>query len=172
AFVLDEEITQSLKQLASETGTTLYMLLLSAYNVLLHKYTNQSDISVGTPVAGRPHPDVQSMIGMFVNTLVMRNYPDGQKRTEDLIQEVKNKAIAAYDHADYPFELLVEKLTLDRDPSRNPLFQAMFTMQNFDVGLLDLEGLQVEPWEIDYRISKFDLTLSARETQKQIERSE
>ncbi|MEN1970683.1 amino acid adenylation domain-containing protein, partial [Lentibacillus sp. N15] len=169
AFVLDEEITQSLKQLASETGTTLYMLLLSAYNVLLHKYTNQSDISVGTPVAGRPHPDVQSMIGMFVNTLVMRNYPDGQKRTEDLIQEVKNKAIAAYDHADYPFELLVEKLTLDRDPSRNPLFQAMFTMQNFDVGLLDLEGLQVEPWEIDYRISKFDLTLSARETQKQIE---
>src|SRR5699024_501653 len=80
-----------------------------------------------------------------------------------------NKAIAAYDHADYPFELLVEKLTLDRDPSRNPLFQAMFTMQNFDVGLLDLEGLQVEPWEIDYRISKFDLTLSARETQKQIE---
>src|SRR5699024_3491005 len=145
AFVLDEKITRSLKQLASETGTTLYMLLLSAYNILLHKYTNQSDILVGTPVAGRPHPDVQSMTGMFVNTLVMRNYPDGQKRIEDLIQEVKNKAIAAYDHADYPFELLVEKLTLDRDPSRNPLFQAMFTMQNFDEGLLELEGLQVKP---------------------------
>ncbi|MEN1970719.1 condensation domain-containing protein, partial [Lentibacillus sp. N15] len=75
AFVLDEKITRSLKQLASETGTTLYMLLLSAYNILLHKYTNQSDILVGTPVAGRPHPDVQSMTGMFVNTLVMRNYP-------------------------------------------------------------------------------------------------
>ncbi|WP_232334506.1 condensation domain-containing protein, partial [Oceanobacillus sp. AG] len=168
-FVLDEKITRSLKQLAAETGTTLYMLLLSAYNILLHKYTNQSDILVGTPVAGRPHPDIQSMTGMFVNTLIMRNYPEGQKQIKEFIQEVKSGAITAYDHADYPFEMLVEKLALARDPSRNPLFQAMFTMQNFDEGLLDLEGLQVRPYEIDYRISKFDLTLSARETQKYIE---
>src|SRR5699024_8554379 len=81
---------------------------------------------------------------------------------------VQTCALPIY-HADYPFELLVEKLTLDRDPSRNPLFQAMFTMQNFDEGLLELEGLQVKPCDIDYQISKFDLTLSAREAQKQIE---
>ncbi|SHF44757.1 HxxPF-repeated domain-containing protein, partial [Seinonella peptonophila] len=139
-FVLDEELTQALKQLTAETGTTLYMLLLAAYNIWLSKYSNQTDIVVGTPVVGRSHADVQSIVGMFVNTLAMRNYPEGEKRFVDFLQEVKEGALAAYDHADYPFEELVDQLSLSRDTSRNALFQAMFTMQNFGNDLLQLEG--------------------------------
>ncbi|MCP3738293.1 amino acid adenylation domain-containing protein [Rossellomorea sp. BNER] len=168
-FVLDQELTQSLKQLALETETTVYMLMLAAYNVLLHKYTGQSDVIIGSPVVGRPHADVHSIVGMFVNTLAIRNYPEGQKKWIDFIQEVKEGAVAAYDNADYPFEILVEKLSLQRDTGRNPLFQTMFTIQNFGEDLLKLDGVQVSPYELDYSISKFDLLLFATEKQNQIE---
>ncbi|RAL25793.1 amino acid adenylation domain-containing protein [Thermoflavimicrobium daqui] len=168
-FVLDSDLTHSLKRLASKTETTIYMLLLTAYNALLHRYTGQSDIIVGSPVVGRSHADVQSVVGMFVNTLAIRNYPEGQKRWIDFIQEVKESAVAAYDHADYPFEVLVDKLSLQRDTGRNPLFQAMITVQDFGRDLLQLDGVQVTPYELDYAISKFDLLLFATERQNKIE---
>ncbi|MDR6224080.1 non-ribosomal peptide synthetase [Desmospora profundinema] len=168
-FVLEQELTQSLKRLAAETETTVYMLLLAAYNVLLHNYTNQSDVIVASPVVGRPHADVESVVGMFVNTLALRNRPEGQKRWIDFIREVKERALAAYDHADYPFEVLVEKLSLQRDLGRNPLFQAMITFQSFGRDVLQLEGMNVSAYELDYANSKFDLLLFATETQNRIE---
>ncbi|MDR6224079.1 non-ribosomal peptide synthetase [Desmospora profundinema] len=167
-FVLNETLTKSLKKLAEKTGTTLYMLLLAAYFLLLHKYSKQSEVIVGTPVAGRSHADVQSVMGMFVNTLAIRSRPEGDKRVIDFVQEVKREALAAYDHADYPFEMLVEKLSLARDTSRNPLFQAMFTMQDFGSGLLRFDGVQVNPYELDYAVSKFDLSMVTREENGQI----
>ncbi|MCP3738294.1 amino acid adenylation domain-containing protein [Rossellomorea sp. BNER] len=168
SFVLNDELTRSLKKLASKTGTTLYMLLLTAYNLLLYKYSKQSEVIVGTPVVGRSHADIQSVMGMFVNTLAIRNHPEGHKRVVDFVHEVKAQALAAYDHADYPFEMLVEKLSLQRDTSRNPLFQAMFTMQDFGSNGLHLDGVQVKPYDLEYAISKFDLSLVTRESEDQI----
>jgi tyrocidine synthetase-3 len=168
-FELDQEVTKALHQLANETGATPYMLLLTAYNVLLHKYTGQTDIIVGSPVVGRPHADVQRVLGMFVNTLAIRNQLEGNKRVVELIAEVKAGALAAYEHADYPFEALVEALSLEQDTSRNPVFQTMFSMQDFGRRHLTLEGLRVQPYEIANTISKFDLSLFVREAEGALE---
>ncbi|WP_305953973.1 condensation domain-containing protein, partial [Paenibacillus odorifer] len=97
---------EALKRIAAETGSTLYMVLLAAYNVWLHKYTGQTDIVVGTPVSGRTHADTEPMIGMFVNTLALRNAPSGDKRFIDFVHEVKARTLAAFEHQDYPFEEL------------------------------------------------------------------
>ncbi|MCU5332366.1 condensation domain-containing protein, partial [Bacillus wiedmannii] len=118
SFDLDKELTENLNALAKETGTTLYMVLLAAYNVLLSKYTGQEDIVVGSPVAGRPHADLQSIIGMFVNTLAMRNYPKSNQTFEEFLDGVKENALIAYENQDYQFEQLVERLEIPRDMSR------------------------------------------------------
>ncbi|KAF6614167.1 AMP-binding protein, partial [Paenibacillus sp. EKM102P] len=125
-FVLEREVSERLKELAAHTGATLYMVLLAAYTTLLHKYTGQEDIVVGTPIAGRPHAELESLVGVFINTLAMRNYPSSDKSFLDYLQEVKEHALRAYEHQDYPFEELVEKLNVTRDTSRNALFDTMF----------------------------------------------
>ncbi|UHA72100.1 non-ribosomal peptide synthetase [Paenibacillus sp. 481] len=158
----------ALKQLAFETGSTLYMVLLSAYNVLLYKYTNQTEIVVGSPVAGRSHADVAGVIGMFVNTLALRSYLADDKVFKDLLGEVKQQALQAYTHQDYPFEKLVEKLNLSRDLSRNPLFDTMFAMQNF--GGMGLEGSSLDwsPYELEQRTANFDISVFVKEEQDEI----
>ncbi|WP_432401626.1 amino acid adenylation domain-containing protein [Wukongibacter sp. M2B1] len=163
-----KELAQSLKQLTSQTGSTLYMVLLAAYNVLLYKYTRQEDIIVGSPIAGRPHDQLQNIVGMFVNTLAMRNYTRGEKTFEALLKEVKENALKAYENQDYPFEELVDKLNLKRDMSRNPLFDTMFTMQNTDSGESEVQDLNFNPWEMEERVSKFDISLDALEEKEGI----
>ncbi|WP_157243996.1 condensation domain-containing protein, partial [Paenibacillus elgii] len=101
---------------------------------LLHKYTGQEDVIVGTPIAGRPHADLESIIGMFVNTLALRHYPAGEKTFQDYVQEVKETSLKAFENQDYPFEALVDKLDLKRDMSRHPLFDTMFVLQNTEQG--------------------------------------
>ncbi|MGG3182777.1 condensation domain-containing protein, partial [Priestia megaterium] len=148
AFEVDPETTEGLKILTKQTGTTLYMALLAAYNVLLAKYTNQTDVIVGTPVAGRTHSDVNPLIGMFVNTLAMRNYPSQNKSFIQFLNEVKANALQAYENQDYPFEELVDQLDLERDLSRNPLFDTMFGVQDFgDLAQLTMEGINVQPYD-------------------------
>ncbi|MWC31408.1 condensation domain-containing protein, partial [Paenibacillus sp. MMS18-CY102] len=100
-FVIDRQRSEGLRQLAAQTGTTLYMVLLSAYTTLLSKYSGQEDIIVGTPIAGRAHADLQQMLGMFVNTLAMRNAPSGEKSFHAYVQEVKENALRAYENQDY-----------------------------------------------------------------------
>ncbi|WP_339373114.1 amino acid adenylation domain-containing protein, partial [Paenibacillus elgii] len=163
AFVIDGTRSEALKRFAAQTGSTMYMVLLAAYTSLLHKYTGQEDIIVGTPIAGRPHADLGSMIGMFVNTLAIRNYPSGEKTFQAYLQEVKETALKAYENQDYPFDALVEKLDLKRDLSRNPLFDAMFVLQNAEQGGQTLEGLQFKPHPYSHDVAKFDLTLSVSE---------
>ncbi|MEH6841386.1 amino acid adenylation domain-containing protein, partial [Priestia megaterium] len=168
-FEVDSETTEGLKTLTKQTGTTLYMVLLAAYNVLLAKYTNQTDVIVGTPVAGRTHSDVNSLIGMFVNTLAMRNYPTQDKSFAQFLNEVKANALQAYENQDYPFEELVDQLDLERDLSRNPLFDTMFGVQDFgDLAQLTMEGINVEPYNWPIAISKFDVTVMLREEANQI----
>ncbi|MGG3181746.1 amino acid adenylation domain-containing protein, partial [Priestia megaterium] len=168
-FEVDSETTEGLKTLTKQTGTTLYMVLLAAYNVLLAKYTNQTDVIVGTPVAGRTHSDVNPLIGMFVNTLAMRNYPTQDKSFVQFLNEVKANALQAYENQDYPFEELVDQLDLERDLSRNPLFDTMFGVQDFgDLAQLTMEGINVQPYDWPIAISKFDVTVMLREEASQI----
>ncbi|WP_252361619.1 amino acid adenylation domain-containing protein, partial [Paenibacillus terrae] len=158
-FVIDAFRSEALKRLAAQTGSTLYMVLLSAYTAFLYKYTRQEDIIVGTPIAGRPHSDLEGLIGMFVGTLALRNYPSGEKTILDYLQEVKETALQAYEHQDYPFEELVAKLNMNRDMSRNPLFDTMFVLQNTEQSEREIAGLQFKPYAYENPSAKFDLTL-------------
>jgi amino acid adenylation domain-containing protein len=162
-FKVGKELTEKLNSIAKDSGATLYMVLLAAFNTLLFKYTGQKDIVIGSPIAGRPHADLQGIIGMFVNTLAMRNYPKGEKTFNEFLGEVKENALNAYENQDYQFEELVEKLDLNRDLSRNPLFDAMFALQNMDIVDFELEGLKFTPYESQFQIAKFDITLNATE---------
>ncbi|NIM11854.1 MAG: AMP-binding protein, partial [Candidatus Aminicenantes bacterium] len=158
-----EEETAALDQLALTESTSLYMVLLSLYTIFLAKITGQEDIVVGTPVAGRNHADLQQIIGMFVNTLGIRNYPGGKKTFSEFLQEVKKRALEAFENQDYPFEELVEKVAVTRDAGRNPLFDTMFVLQNMDRSEIKIPGLKLLPYNYESRISKFDLTLIAVE---------
>nr|WP_231574946.1 non-ribosomal peptide synthase/polyketide synthase [Paenibacillus sp. FSL R7-0273] len=160
---ISQDVAERLKQIAAETGATLYMVLLAAYNVWLHKYTGQSDIVVGTPVSGRTHGDTEAMIGMFVNTLALRNAPSGEKRFIDFVHEVKERTLSAFEHQDYPFEELVEKLNVRRDMGRNPLFDTMLVLQNMEQAGFRLADVDVRGVELSHSATKFDLTLNAVE---------
>ncbi|MBK3497382.1 amino acid adenylation domain-containing protein [Viridibacillus sp. YIM B01967] len=162
-FMLDEHTAKKLKEIAKASGATLYMVLLSAYNILLSKYSGEEDIVVGTATAGRSHADVQDMIGMFVNTLALRNYPAGEKSVHDFLQEVKAHTLEAFEHQDFPLEELIQQLALPRTAERNPLFTTMFVLENLDMPEFKLSGLCMQPYNFEFPISKFDLTLLAEE---------
>ncbi|UCH97422.1 MAG: amino acid adenylation domain-containing protein, partial [Candidatus Aminicenantes bacterium] len=148
------------KIMARKEGCTLYMVLLALTNILLSKLANQEDIVVGTPVAGRRHADLQQVIGMFVNTLALRNYPRGEKSVIEFLRDLKKSTLDAFENQEYPFEDLVEKAAVKRDAGRNPLFDVMFTLDNPGEPTGEVEG---NSYEYEYRISKFDITLRARE---------
>ncbi|MGF6358105.1 amino acid adenylation domain-containing protein/non-ribosomal peptide synthase protein (TIGR01720 family), partial [Paenibacillus sp. 4624] len=160
---VNEETNEGLKQLAAQRGTTLYMVLLAAYTVLLHKYTGQDDLIVGTSIAGRTHVDTQPLIGMFVNTLALRNYPTSEKTFLSYLDEVKETTLGAYEHQNYPFEELVDKVQVTRDLSRNPLFDTMFSLQNLEDKKIELKGLKLSPYPSDYGSAKFDLSVDVTE---------
>ncbi|WP_051776054.1 non-ribosomal peptide synthetase [Paenibacillus tyrfis] len=165
-FSLCTTLTQKLKGLAEQTDSSLYMILLTAYHILLHKYTGQTDIVVGSPIAGRTHSDIQNMLGMFVNTLAMRSTPEGSKPFLTFLKEVRDFALASYENQDYPFEELIDKLKVRRDVSRNPLFDTMFIFQNTDISKLDFDDLVASPYPYHMKIAKFDITLEAVEIEE------
>ncbi|MDY8026325.1 amino acid adenylation domain-containing protein, partial [Paenibacillus polymyxa] len=167
-FTLDAEKSEALKRLAGDSGATLYMLLLAAYSVLLHKYAGQEDIVVGTPIAARSHADLQPIIGMFVNTLALRLGPAAERTFLDYLQEVKETTLGAYEHQDYPFEELVEALQVSRDLSRNPLFDTMFSLQKHESLDLTLEGLQWSLFDIEEKTAKFDLSFDIVEADNEL----
>ncbi|UOY89131.1 non-ribosomal peptide synthetase [Bacillus glycinifermentans] len=161
---VDAKTAAGLYRIARENGCTLYMVLLAAFNTLLARLGGQEDIIVGSPIAGRPHKDLEPILGMFVNTLAIRTHPTENKRFSDFLREVRQTALEAYEHQDYPFEELVERLGVVRDMSRNPLFDAMFILQNMEQHDIRLAGLHVNRvQEIGHKVSIFDLTLSAVE---------
>ncbi|MCP4156659.1 MAG: amino acid adenylation domain-containing protein, partial [bacterium] len=129
-FVLNKEETQHLKRVAKENGTTLYMTLLSIFTLLLAKLSGQEDLIIGTPTAGRQHADLENVIGMFVNTLAMRNYPNGNKNVKEYLKEVKENTLQAFDNQEYQFDDLVKTINANRDTSRHPLFDVMFNLLN------------------------------------------
>jgi iturin family lipopeptide synthetase B len=154
----------SLKQLAKQEDVTVYMVFLAIYNILLTKLSGREDIVIGTPVMGRPHEDLQPLIGMFVNTLALRNYPVRSKNFREFLQEIKKSTLEAFDNQEYPFDDLVEDAAPNRDAARHPLFDVMFTLQNFEIPGIAIPGLKLEPYCGDHPVSRFDLSLTGVET--------
>ncbi|MCU0288434.1 MAG: amino acid adenylation domain-containing protein, partial [Acidobacteria bacterium] len=162
-FEIGNGCKEALYALARKEGVTLYMLILAMINILFAKLGRQDDIIVGMPTAGRRHTDLQPLIGMFVNTLALRNFPLAHKTLREFIGEVKKQTLDAFENQEYPFEDLVEKVVVNRDPGRNPLFDVMFVLQNTETVEIEIPGLKLKPFEIPNQISKFDLTLIAVE---------
>jgi tyrocidine synthetase-3 len=145
-------------KVAGETGTTLFMVALAAYNILLSIYANREDIVVGTLLTGRSHVELKQLIGMFVNTLPLRNFPGRNKTFRQFLAEVKENTLNVQRNQDYSFDDLIVKLRLQGDSSRNPLFDTLFTMNTLTAGLVDDPGgIRLEPYEYDAKFAKFDL---------------
>lgn len=168
SFRANKELTAKLKKLSLSTGTTLYMLLLAAYNILLAKYSGQEDIIIGSPVAGRNYFDLEGMVGVFINTVAMRNKPVGRKTFTEFLSEVKENSIKAFSNQDYPFEELVGRLKLIRDLSRNPLFDTMFILQSSGLTELETYDFKLKAYEFKHNVSQFDLLLGAVEEKDEI----
>jgi amino acid adenylation domain-containing protein len=158
-FVLSKEMMESLDKLSREEDVTLFMILLTSFYILLHRYSGQDEILIGTPVANRNLPELENLIGVFINTLVLRTNLSGDLNFRELLRQVRNVCLDAYAHQDLPFEKLVEELKPQRDLSRTPLFQAVFNMQNSPIPELDTPGFSIGFMEIDRGVSQFDLTL-------------
>ncbi|WP_239154795.1 condensation domain-containing protein, partial [Streptomyces sp. SID14446] len=166
-FAVPSEVTERLREAAGRQGASLFMALLSLFQIVLARYSRQDDIAVGTPIAGRNRAEIEDVVGFFVNTLVMRTDLSGDPAFTELVDRVKDTALGAYDHQDMPFERLVEEVAPERDLSRNPLFQTMFVLQapgSADGEAWQLAGTDVEPVEIERGVAKFDLTLTAVES--------
>ena len=162
-FELDQQLTDKIHQFNIEQDTTLFMTLLAAYQILLAKYSHQEDIVVGTATTGRNHPQLNDIIGMFVNTIPLRNQPEGEKRFVDYLTEVKEKALWAFENQDFQFDSLVERLGLRRNSDRNPLFDVVFVLQHADIEPTQIGNLQITPEPFDKGAITFDLALNVFE---------
>ncbi|WP_414542078.1 amino acid adenylation domain-containing protein [Nostoc sp. CCY0012] len=167
-FQLPLELSVALKKLSQQEGATLFMTLLAAFKTLLYRYTNSTDIVVGSPIANRNHSQIERLIGFFVNTLVLRTNLEGNPSFRELLRRVREVALGAYAHQDVPFEQLVEQLQPQRSLSHSPLFQVMFILQNAQKTQIELPGLILNPLERDSSTAKFDLTLEMSETASQL----
>jgi amino acid adenylation domain-containing protein/non-ribosomal peptide synthase protein (TIGR01720 family) len=164
SFEIGHKKTKSLNQLAGKENTTLFNVLFAAFNVLLAKLTSQEDIVVGTPTAGRRHVDLEPVIGFFINTLGLRNFPIGDISFRDFLNNVKESTLKAFENQDFPFEELLDEIDIRRDFSRNPLFDVMFMLQNnFSSTQVEISGLKLIPYPFKNNVSKFDFTMEAVE---------
>ncbi|MEC0241464.1 amino acid adenylation domain-containing protein [Paenibacillus dokdonensis] len=162
-LLLDASAAEQLKTFAVTTATTPFMVLFAGYHALLSRYTNQEDVITGVPLAGRMYEEVQSIIGMFVNTMPVRCYPEKRKPFAQLLQEVKAALLDTFEHQDYELEELVRSLNIPRDPSRNLLFDTLFVMQNTGKLELQLEGTVASHYPYIHPISKYDLMVDVTE---------
>ena len=163
-FVLDRDLTQRLKYLSQESETTLFMTLLAAFLVLMSRYSGQSDLVVGSPIANRNSKSIEQLIGFFANTLAFRGNLSGNPSFQDFLAQVRQTTLSAYNHQGLPFEMLVERLQPDRDLSRNPLIQVLFSLQNAPQSEGSLTGLAIQniPLPVDVK-ARFDLEVNVWE---------
>jgi amino acid adenylation domain-containing protein len=162
-FSLDGSILARLKALAQAESSTLFMVVMAAFQCLVWRYTNQESILIGTPIAGRNEVEIENMIGLFVNTLVFRGDFTNNLSFRDVIRQVRSFALEAYAHQDVPFEKLVEGLVPQRSLDTHPLFQVMFTFQNIPKQVFEIPGLQIKEMPFDAGIAKFDLSVEVWE---------
>jgi amino acid adenylation domain-containing protein len=171
-FSLEKSLTSAVDHLLRETGTTLFMVLLAVYNILLSRYTGQEDIIIGTTVAGRSHPDLEPIIGLFIETLALRNFPLGEQTFGEFLKEVKQTTLDTYDNQEYPFKELIKQVGAENEISRNPVFDAMLIVQNLERTTFELKGLNFSPYQVSEeespRMSKVDLTIEASQSPGEI----
>ena len=160
-------LTADLAALSRTQGSTFFMVLLAAFELLLARYSGQSDIVVGSPIAGRNRQEIEHLIGFFVNVLVLRTQVDEDATFAELLEQIRQVSLDAYAHQDVPFERLVE-LVPERDLSISPIFQVMFAWQNAEGGFLEIPGLEIEQLVTDAQTAKFDLLLSIQESREGI----
>ncbi|MEP7206573.1 MAG: amino acid adenylation domain-containing protein [Casimicrobiaceae bacterium] len=170
-FRVPAPLTAGVKRLAHANGVTLFMTLLTAFQVLLMRYTGRDDIVISTPMAGRDRPELEELVGLFINTLVIRGDLSGNPTATELLARTRAHTLAAFAHRGVPFERLVEELCTERDRARNPLFQVMFALQNTPTSPLALTGVTVEPTIVDHRTAKCDLSLVFRESGDELQGS-
>jgi amino acid adenylation domain-containing protein len=162
-FEFDAELTARLKELSRGEGSTLFMTTLAAFYALLHRYTGRDDLIVGTPVANRGRAELEGLIGFFANTLALRVRADEGVSFRELLGRVREAALGAYANQDVPFERLIEELRVERDWSRHPLFQVVFSLESEPFQELNLDGLRLRPERVETQTSKFDLFLQLYE---------
>ncbi len=162
-FNVPEEMVKELQTLAQQKKVTMYMLLLAAFDLLLYRYTNQEDIIVGSPVANRTRSEMENVIGYFTNNLVLRTNISEGYNFDEFLKQVKQVTLEAYRNQEVPFEKLVEVLKVERDMSRNPLFQVLFSLQNMPLPQVKFGETSISPIDIDSKIARFDLALDIRE---------
>ena len=163
-FTLSGRLSARLAQLSRDENVTQFMLLLAVLQTLLHRYTGQDDILIGSPVSGRPRVETENLIAIFLNTLVLRGDLSGDPTFHELLKRVRTTALDAFAHQDLPFEKLMDVLQPERDLSRPPLFQVMFVLQNEPLRPLELAGLKLTPLPLHSGTAKFDLMFSMEES--------
>ncbi|MDV2992592.1 MAG: Linear gramicidin synthase subunit B [Chroococcidiopsis sp. SAG 2025] len=154
---LPQDLSQALLTLSHQEGVTLFMTLLAAFQVLLYRYTGQTDIAVGSPIANRNRRELEDLIGFFANSLVLRTDVSGNPSFRELLARVRQVTVEAYAHQDLPFEKLVEELHPERQGSRNPLFQVVFALQNAPIEQLTLPKLSLSSFKVETTTARFDL---------------
>ncbi|GGO23361.1 hypothetical protein GCM10010116_47080 [Microbispora rosea subsp. aerata] len=157
--VLDRELVDALTELGGANGASLYMTLLAAFQVLLARYSGQDDFAVGSPVSGRDLPELERVVGLFINSLPMRADLSGDPTFVELLGRVRETALDAYAHQELPFDRLVGELGVERDVSRSPVFQVMFALQNYRSAPLRTQGLKMSAYPFEVTASRFDLAL-------------
>ncbi|NOQ24122.1 MAG: amino acid adenylation domain-containing protein [Bacteroidales bacterium] len=168
-FNLTKEVSNELKKIASNESTTLFTVLIAIINILLSRICNTNDIVIGTPIAGRRNVDLEQTMGMFINTLPLRNFPNNNLNYLEFLSQVKSNVLKAFDNQDFQFEDLVNELKITRDTSRQPLFDVMFVLNNFNKKELMVPNLVVEPIESDYQNTKFDLTFNCHNSDHELQ---
>jgi amino acid adenylation domain-containing protein len=156
---LDPDLSDGLREMGRGEGATLFMVLLAAFQTLLHRYSRQETILVGSPIANRNRVETENLIGFFLNMLPLKGDFSGKPDFQTLLRGVRKNALDAYANQDLPFERLVEILQPERDMAHHPLFQVMFAFQNYPIAETKLEGLSIRPMAIDRGVAQLDLSL-------------
>ncbi|HET8706639.1 MAG TPA: SDR family oxidoreductase, partial [Pseudomonadales bacterium] len=170
-FQLSQDQLERVKAFAAERKTTPFMVMLAVFQLLMARYTGQRDICVGTPVANRPRPELEDCIGLFINTVVLRNQLDLTSSFDDFLEQVKSVSLAAFSNQNVPFEHVVEAVKPERSASHSPLFQVMFIYQNMPVDIFNVAGISVSPRIQKSRLSKYDLSLQCFEYEGELRMS-
>jgi len=168
-FLLDEDLTQTLKAFSRQQDCTLFMTLMAVYAVLLSRYSGQKDLLIATPIAGRHHHQIENLIGFFVNNLIIRVKLGNTLNFTGLLAGLRQTLLEAYAHQDLPFEKLIEALNIPRHQNYTPLSQAAFTLNVMDTPELQLLGLEIEPLPVSFDVAKTDLTLALTENAGQLQ---
>ncbi len=166
---LGSDLYNKLGSFSHHVGITKYIVLNTIYNIFLHEYTGQNEIVVGCPVAGRGGRDTESIIGVFINTLPMRNYINEDHTFIELLKTVRDNTLKAFENQDYQFEELIRRLDIPRDLGRNPLFDTLFTLRSYDNRDLKGESFIIKNYDYNRKVAKFDISVTALEKNDDIE---